>query len=121
MTNSKQKLIDTIPTTVRVQLEMAAGELKQMRDALEQGKKLDHMVAGGGRYEGEICQKYGGLAAMLKLQQDARQVIDKWGKFVAEKGIELDFAALIEELELPSHSSLRLTEQGLAYAHDLEA
>lgn len=115
-----KRLLDTIPTVVKVELCYAQGQLGQLAEALRQGRSLDQMFKTGGRYEGEICKKYGGEAQIAKLKEECSSIISKWRKYVIEQGVQIDFDKLLEELNLPEQSSLNVSPEGLAYAKDLD-
>lgn len=98
---------EEIPDQVLSVVRAAVRRIRDLADALAQGRRADCMFDGGGRYEADAwCNAMG--AGRFQQFKDAVNHLHLFKRIATENGV--DGEAVLKELGLPSEEELTLSE-----------
>jgi len=108
-------MTEEIPDRVLSVVRAAVRRIRDLADALAQGRRADAQFAGGGRYEADAwCNAMG--AGRFQQFSDAVNHLHLFKRIAAENGV--DGEAVLMELGLPAEEELTLSEAAKGWIKD---
>jgi hypothetical protein len=105
-------ITDQIPDTVLAVVKVAVARLREVADALAQGRRTDAMFAGGGRYESDAWLNATRSITTGPLA-DAADLLAKFRRIAIENDIDAD--AVLRDLGCPTEEELRPSAAATAW------